>query len=139
MNLVFVELMSLSGYFNQHYDGSSNQGRLLYKSHDVDNRCKRSLLTTLLNRAQRLSSSSDLFAAECDNLKEIFLKLKYPERLINLLNMWLKNTARLKHIESLWTKGRYTRGSLLLKHAPETRFRESTPNSTHEGHDEGVE
>jgi len=30
-----------------------------------------------------LSSSPDLFAEECDNLKVIFLKLKYPERLIN--------------------------------------------------------
>ena len=36
-----------------------------------------------LNRAHRLSSSPDLFAQECDNLKVIFLKLKYPERLIN--------------------------------------------------------
>ena len=33
--------------------------------------------------AHWLSSSPDLFSAECDNLKEIFLKLKYPERLIN--------------------------------------------------------
>ena len=31
----------------------------------------------------RLSSSPDLFTEECDNLKVIFLKLKYPERLIN--------------------------------------------------------
>ena len=31
--------------------------------------------------------------------------------------------------------GRYTRGSLFLKHAPETRSRVSTPTSTHEGHD----
>lgn len=46
----------------------------------LDNRYKRSLLTTMLNRAHRLSSSSDLFATECDNLKEMFLKLKYPER-----------------------------------------------------------
>ena len=38
---------------------------------------------TMLNRAHGLSSSSDLFAQECDNLKVIFLKLKYPERLIN--------------------------------------------------------
>ena len=36
-------------------------------------------------------------------------------------------------------KGRYTRGSLLLKHAPETRSRVSTPTSTHEGHDEAAE
>ena len=36
----------------------------------------------MLNRAHRLLSSPDLFAAECDNLKENFLKLKYPEGLI---------------------------------------------------------
>ena len=30
-----------------------------------------------------LSSSPDLFAEECDNLKGIFSKLKYPENLIN--------------------------------------------------------
>ena len=38
---------------------------------------------TMLNRAHRLSSLPDLFAEECVNLKVIFLKLKYPERLIN--------------------------------------------------------
>ena len=37
----------------------------------------------MLNRAHCLSSSSVLFAKECDNLKGIFLKLKYPESLIN--------------------------------------------------------
>ena len=36
-------------------------------------------------------------------------------------------------------KGRYTRGSLLLKHAPETRSRVSAPTSTLEGHDEAAE
>ena len=38
---------------------------------------------TMLKQVLRLSSSSALFAEECDNLKAIFLKLKYPERLIN--------------------------------------------------------
>ena len=38
---------------------------------------------TMVNRAHCLSSSPDLFAKECDNLKGIFLKLKYPETLIN--------------------------------------------------------
>ena len=37
----------------------------------------------MLNCAHRLSSSPDFFTAECDNLREIFLKLKYPEGLIN--------------------------------------------------------
>ena len=36
-------------------------------------------------------------------------------------------------------KGRHTRGSLLLKHAPETRSRVSTPASTHKGDDEWAE
>ena len=38
---------------------------------------------TMLNRAHYLSSSPDIFAEECDNLRGIFLKLKYPEKLIN--------------------------------------------------------
>ena len=37
----------------------------------------------MLNRAHCLSSSPDIFAEECDNLRKIFLKLKYPEKLIN--------------------------------------------------------
>ena len=55
---------------------TTNKGLLLhYRSH-VDARYKRSLLMTMLNRAHCLSSSPDLFAEECDNLKGIFLKLK---------------------------------------------------------------
>ena len=38
---------------------------------------------TMLNRAHCLSSLPDLFADECDNLKAIFSKVKYPENLIN--------------------------------------------------------
>ena len=37
----------------------------------------------MLNRARCLSSSTDTFAEECDSLKMIFLKLKYPEKFIN--------------------------------------------------------
>ena len=48
------------------------------KSH-VDSRYKRSLLRTMLDRAKRLSSTQDFLSQECKNLKEIFLKLKYPE------------------------------------------------------------
>ena len=38
---------------------------------------------TMVNLAHCLLSSPDLFAEECDNLKGIFLKVKYPENLIN--------------------------------------------------------
>ena len=52
----------------------------------------------MLNRAHRLSSLPDLFAAECDNLKEIFLKLKYPEGLINsLINRFIESHDKNKH------------------------------------------
>ena len=37
----------------------------------------------MVNLAYCLLSSPDLFAEECDNLKGIFLKVKYPENLIN--------------------------------------------------------
>ena len=36
----------------------------------------------MLIRAHRLSSSPDVFANECNNLRSMFLKLKYPPRLI---------------------------------------------------------
>ena len=38
---------------------------------------------TMVNRAHCLSSSPDLSAEECDNLKGILLKVKYPGNLIN--------------------------------------------------------
>ena len=65
------------------YRKTTNKGLLLHYQSHVDACYKRSLLITMLNRAHCLSSSPDLFAEECDNLKGIFLKLKYPENLIN--------------------------------------------------------
>jgi len=65
------------------YRKTTNKGLLLHYQSHVDARYKRSLLMTILNRAHRLSSSPDLFAEECDNLKVIFSKLKNPERLVN--------------------------------------------------------
>ena len=49
----------------------------------LDHRYKTGLLTTMLNRAYRLSSSWQLFFDECEKLKNIFKRLKYPEDLIN--------------------------------------------------------
>ena len=48
-----------------------------------DSRYKRSLLRTMLDRAKRLSSTPEFFSQERKNLKGIFLKLKYPEKLID--------------------------------------------------------
>ena len=65
------------------YVKPTNTGLLLnYQSH-VDNHYKRSLLTTMRERAHRLTSSWAYFSEECNRLKKVFAHLKYPERLIN--------------------------------------------------------
>ena len=42
----------------------------------VDNRYKKGLLRTMLDRAHRLSSSYSHFSDECDRLKTVFSRLK---------------------------------------------------------------
>ena len=60
-----------------------NTGLLLhYRSH-VDMRYKRGLLTTMLDRAYRLSSCWCYFSEECGRLKALFDRLKYPLNLVN--------------------------------------------------------
>ena len=61
----------------------TNSGlRLHYHSH-VDNRYKRGLLSTMLDRAYRLSSSWSYFTEKCERLKSVFSKLKYPKHLVD--------------------------------------------------------
>ncbi|XP_068705128.1 uncharacterized protein [Montipora foliosa] len=65
------------------YVKPTNTGLLLhYKSH-VDDRYKRGLLKTMLDRAFRLSSNWSYFSEECDRLKMVFSRLDYPDKLIN--------------------------------------------------------
>ena len=65
------------------YVKPTNTGLLLhYKSH-VDDRYKRGLLKTLLDRAFRLSSNWSYFSEECDRLKIVFSRLDYPDKLVN--------------------------------------------------------
>jgi len=64
------------------YVKPTNTGLLLhYKSH-VDDRYKRSLLKTMLDRAFRLSSNWSYFSKESDRLKMVFSRLSYPDKLI---------------------------------------------------------
>ena len=65
------------------YRKPTDKGLLLHYHSHVDHRYKTGLLTTMLNRAYRLSSSWQLFSDECEKLKNIFKRLKYPEDLIN--------------------------------------------------------
>ena len=65
------------------YVKPTNTGLLLhYKSH-VDDRYKRGLLKTMLDRTYRLSSNWHYFSEECDRLKLVFSRLKYPDNLVN--------------------------------------------------------
>ena len=54
---------------------------LHYQSH-VDVKYKHSLLKTMLNRAFKLSSNWQFFYQECERLKMVFARLRYPETLI---------------------------------------------------------
>ncbi|KAK3727763.1 hypothetical protein QZH41_005213 [Actinostola sp. cb2023] len=65
------------------YIKPTNTGLLLHHESHVDERYKRGLVTTMLDRAYRLSSSWSYFIEECDRLKVMFLRLKYPHDLIN--------------------------------------------------------
>ena len=65
------------------YVKPTNAGLLLHYQSHVDNRYKKGLLRTMFDRAHRLSSSWTHFSAECDCLKTVFSRLKYPKHLIN--------------------------------------------------------
>ena len=65
------------------YIKPTNTGLLLHYQSHVDIRYKRGLLKTMLDRAYRLSSCWTYFSEECDRLKALFSRLKYPEQLIN--------------------------------------------------------
>ena len=79
-----MEIIKIDGNLETRvYRKKTNKGLLLHYQNYVDSRYKQSLLRTMLDRAKRLSSTQDFLSQECMNLKEIFLKLKYPEKLIN--------------------------------------------------------
>ncbi|XP_068712836.1 uncharacterized protein [Montipora foliosa] len=71
---------------------STNTGLLLHYHSHVDKRYKRCLLSTMINRAYRLSSTPNVFSAECNKLRTTFLNLNYPVNLINSsINEFLHN------------------------------------------------
>ena len=80
-----VELLNLATRIKSKvYVKPTNTGILLHYQNHVDIRYKRSLITTKLDRAYRISSDWSYVSQECDRLKIIFLKLKYPKHLFNL-------------------------------------------------------
>ena len=75
------------------YVKPTNTGLLVHYGSHVDNRYKRSLLTTI-HRAYRLSSTWLYFSEECERLKSLFSRLDYPHRLINsTINTFINSTV----------------------------------------------
>ena len=64
------------------YVKPTNSGLLLHYQSHVDNRYKKGLLRTMRDRTHRLSSSWTHFSDECDRLKAVFSRLKYPKHLL---------------------------------------------------------
>ncbi|PFX32586.1 Phosphatidate phosphatase PPAPDC1A [Stylophora pistillata] len=80
------------------YHKPTDTGLLLHYQSHVDQRYKRSLLNTMLNRAYRLSSTKESFTKECQHLKRMFTKLKYPVKLINSAIAWYtSSTIQSRH------------------------------------------
>ncbi|XP_015759888.1 PREDICTED: uncharacterized protein LOC107339157 [Acropora digitifera] len=67
------------------YVKPTNTGLLLHYQSNVDNRYKRSLITAMLHRAYCTSSDWSYSSQECDRLETVFLKLKYPKHLFNMV------------------------------------------------------
>ena len=65
------------------YVKPTNSGLLLHYQSHVNNRYKKGLLKTMLDRAHHLSSSWTHFSDKCDRLKTVFSQLKYPKHLVN--------------------------------------------------------
>ena len=65
------------------YVKPTNTGLLLNCKSHVDDRYKLGLLKTMLDRTFRLSFNRCYFSEECDSLKLLFSRLKYPDKLVN--------------------------------------------------------
>lgn len=69
------------------YFKPTNTGLILHYHKHVDSRYKYGLLVTILDRVHRLSSSWAHFSEEeCERLREVFRKLRYPIHLIDSVN-----------------------------------------------------
>ena len=68
------------------YRKPMDKGLLLHYHSHFDARYKLSLVNTMLNRVFQLSSTWKFFHEECERLKEIFSRLRYPDDLVQSTN-----------------------------------------------------
>ena len=74
----------------------TNTGLLLHCHSHVDSCYKHGLLVTMLDRAHRLSSSWAHFSEECERLRGVFCKLRYPNHLIDsVINRFITSRVTL--------------------------------------------
>ena len=79
------------------YVKPTNTGLLLHYHGHVDSRNKHGLLITMLDRAHRLSSSWAHFSEECERLRGVFRKLRYPNHLIDsVINRFITSRVALE-------------------------------------------
>ena len=64
------------------YRKPTDTGLLLHFQSHVDKRYKKGLVNTMVDRAHRLSSTEEAFTKECDKLRTMFSKLRYPNALV---------------------------------------------------------
>ena len=80
------------------YRKPTDTGLLLHFQSHVDNRYKKGLVNTMVDRAYRLSSTEEAFTKECDKLRTTFSKLLYPNTLVNsTLHRFMQETDRAPH------------------------------------------
>ena len=65
------------------YRKPTDTGLLLHFQSHVDSRYKKDLVNTMVNRGYRLSSTKEGFAKECNKLRTMCSKLRYPKTLVD--------------------------------------------------------
>ena len=65
------------------YRKPTDAGLLLHFQSHVNNRYKKGLVNRMVNRAYRLSFTQEGFAKECNELRTMFSKLRYPKTLVD--------------------------------------------------------
>ena len=79
------------------YRKPTDTGLLLHFQSHVDGRYKKGLVNTMVNRAYRLSSTKEGFAKECNKLRTIFSKLRYPKTLVDSINRFSQEPDKEIH------------------------------------------
>ena len=80
------------------YRKPTDKGLLLHFQSHIANSYKKGLVNTTVDRAYRVSSTEEAFTKECDKLRTMFSKLRYPNTLVNsTIHRFMQETDRAPH------------------------------------------